>query len=496
MKTKRHGAGLAPDPTRTEPSHKDRPSTRSPPALWPEWSDHLQALRPACARTRTFLWLSAALLGLCALGDRAGVTSWVRSGFLSGVAYRRLLHLFAGGGVRLEALTHSWVGLVLTLFQPLDVDGYRIAVTDGLKVPKEGHRMPGVKSLHQESPNNSKPPYIMGHSFQVVGLLAEGNPAPVCVPLASRLHEGVKSGPGEKRTLLDKLVALFLPLASELGGPALLLADAYYASRKIVLPLLAAGHHLVTRVRTNAVAYRLPTPPLRRRRGRPRIYGDKVRLNDLWRSPGFTTVQSPAYGEREVWLRLLALDLLWRPVGHRVRFVLVDHPVRGRLILMTTHLGLDPVEVVHLYSLRFKIEVSFKQAVHTVGTYAYHFWLKTMRPIHRGSGDQYLHRAAPAYRLRVRRKLAAYELHAQLGCIAQGLLQHFAVHHRTEVWKAFRSWMRTMHVEATPSEAVTAQALRAGLPDYLMTARPGGSFEKFLVDQVDWTRLPGVRMGT
>lgn len=238
--------------------------------LWSEWTRRVDALRPACARTLTFLWLSVALLSLCARGDLAGVTSWVRSGFLDGRAYRRLLHLFAGGGVRVEALTRCWVALVLGPFRPVVVAGYRIAVTDGLKVPKEGRRMPGVKSLHQESQNNSKPTYIMGHSFQAVGLLVEGGHGPLCVPLASRLHEGVKAGPGEAGTLLDKLVAFFLPLASDLRAPVLLLADAYYASRKIILPLLAAGHHLVTRVRTNALAYRPVTPPAQLRRGRPR----------------------------------------------------------------------------------------------------------------------------------------------------------------------------------------------------------------------------------
>ena len=464
--------------------------------LWPEWTRRLAPLRPACARTRTFLWLCTALLGLGARVDQAGVTSWVRSGFLEGTAYRRLLHLFAGGGVRVEVLTRCWVGLALTLFRPVTVEGLRVAVTDGLKVPKEGRRMPAVKSLHQESANNSKPPYIMGHSFQVVGLLVEGRDAPLCVPLATRLHEGVKAGPGERRTLLDKLVSLFLPLASQVGGPTVLLADAYYASRKIVLPLLAAGHHLVTRVRTNAVAYRPVTPPAPRRRGRPRFYGEKVRLNNLWGSSGFTTSESPAYGEQDTVIQLLVLDLLWRPVGRLVRFVLVDHPVRGRIILMTTHLGLAPLDVVRLYSYRFKIEVSFKQAVHTVGAYAYHFWLKSMRPIHRGSGDQYLHRATPEYRRRVRRKLEAYDLHAQLGCIAQGLLQHLSVNFRTEVWGEFRSWMRTMKVEATPSEAVAAQALRASLPEYLAGSPPEGTFEKFLLERVDWSRVPGLQMDT
>jgi hypothetical protein len=330
--------------------------------------------------------MAVALLGLCARGDLAGVTSWIRAGFLDGACYRRLLHLFGSAGIDLSALTRLWVGLVLSRFRPLEVDGYRLVVADGLKVAKEGHRMPGVKSLHQESQNNSKPEYVMGHSYQAVGLLADADPGPMCVPLASRLHEGVKRGPGERRTLLDKLVALLLPLAGLLGKPVILLADAYYASRKIVLPLLAAGHHLVTRVRTNAVAYRVATPPAKRRRGRPHTYGAKVRLRELWGSPDFVSASSPVYGEAFVTIRVLVLDLVWRPVGRLVRFVLVEHPVRGRIILMTTLVRLGPVEVVRLYSYRFKIEVSFKQALHTLVTYAHHFRMLWMMPIRRRIG--------------------------------------------------------------------------------------------------------------
>lgn len=426
----------------------------------------------------------------------AGVTSWIRAGFLSPDCYHRLLHVLHATSVSLDKLTQQWVSIVLTRFRPLEVAGSRIVVADGLKIGKEGRRMPGVKSLHQESQNNSKAPYIMGHSFQVVGLLVEGNPGPVCVPLASRLHEGIKAGPGEKRTLLDKLVTLFLPLAAVLQKPVILLADAYYASRKIVLPLLKEGHHLVTRVRSNCVAYRPAPTPKKRRRGRPRVYGEKVRLADLWASKGFVTAPSPAYGEEGVVIRYLVQDLLWRPVGCLVRFVLVNHPTRGKIVLMTTHTSLPALEVIRLYAYRFKIEVSFKQSVHTLGAYAYHFWMKAMPRLRRGDGDQYLHRKTPEYRRQVRRKLAAYELHAQLGCIAQGLLQHLAVNSQASVWGGFRGWMRTMRVDATPSEAVAAQALRSSLPEFLLGSADAGDVEKFLRQKVEWSRMPGIIMAT
>ena len=183
-------------------------------------------------------------------------------------------------------------------------------------------------------------------------------------------------------------------------------------------------------------------------------------------------------------IKYLSMDLLWRPVGQLVRFVFVDHPLRGRLILMTTDLTLSPLDVIAIYGYRFKIEVSFKQAIHTLGTYAYHFWMMAMTPRTRCSGNQYLHRKSENYRRLVRRKMDAYHRYVQLACIAQGILQHLSLNFRKQVWNDFiaRCWLRTMSPALPPSEAVVAHALRVTLPEYLMNAPATDKLKIFLVD--------------
>lgn len=465
--------------------------------LWWEWMRCVEQLRPACARERTFWWMVVVLAGLSIRADLAGVSSFVRALGLKEHCYRRLLYLCHSSALALEPLLACWTGLVLRLYTPLRVGGRLVLVGDGLKVAKEGRKMPAVKKLHQSSQNNSKAAYIFGHSLQALGLLAQGPLGHLCcVPLTSRVHEGVVFSNRDQRTLLDKFAQLFLTVVSGLNVLTLLVVDAYYASRKIFRPLLDRGHHVLTRVKSNAVAYFPAVPPTKRGRGRPRLYGKKVRLRDLWCTyrEEFQTAASPVYGESDVTLRYFAIDLLWRPIGRLVRFVLVDHPRRGRLILMSTDLRLLPLELIAGYGYRFKIEVAFKQALYTLGTYAYHFWMAAMTPRSGRSGNQYLHCKSPDYRDQVRRKLDAYHRYVQLGCIAQGLLQYLALSFRVDVWTHFRSWLRTMKPAEPPSEAVVAQALRNTFPEFLLDTSREHDLKKFILARTDFERCPQLQL--
>ena len=441
--------------------------------------------------------MSLVLAGLSIRADLAGVSSIVRVLGLKPQVYRRLLHIFHTPGLDLQKLAGAWTELVLRLFTPHRVGNRLVLIGDGLKVAKEGKKMPAVKKLHQSSENNSKPAYIFGHSFQALGMLARGPLGhPCCVPLASRIHEGVVFTNRDRRTLLDKFALLFLELVGHINAPTVLIVDAYYASRKVLRPLLAKGHHVITRLKCTAVAYYPAEQPEIRRPGRPRVYGEKVRLRDLWRARAtqFIEIPSPVYGETGITLRYYTIDLLWRPVGQLVRFVLVEHPTRGRLIVMGTDLSLGALELIACYGYRFKIEVAFKQALHTLGSYAYHFWMMAMTPLPRRSGNQYMHRKPKHYRDHVRRKLAAYHRYVQLGCIAQGLLQYLALYFRRDVWAHFRSWLRTMNPAQPPSEAVVAQALRNTFPEFLLDNPYEHNFKKFILDKTDFERCPQLQL--
>jgi len=145
------------------------------------------------------------------------------------------LHLFHSRALDLDALTACWARLCLRLFEPVAVGERLVCLADGIKAAKEGRKMPAVKLLHQQSASNSKPEYIMGHSFQAVSLLVQGPAGHVAaVPMVSRIHEGLVWSNRDTRTLLDKLALLLFSLAGILDRKLLLVADAYYASGKMI----------------------------------------------------------------------------------------------------------------------------------------------------------------------------------------------------------------------------------------------------------------------
>ena len=85
--------------------------------LWSAWWGIVSQLRPAFARSGTFLWFAVALAATCARTDLRGVTSFVRELGLTERCYWRLPDMFHSPAVRRDELPALWSRLVLSLLK-------------------------------------------------------------------------------------------------------------------------------------------------------------------------------------------------------------------------------------------------------------------------------------------------------------------------------------------------------------------------------------------
>ena len=456
--------------------------------LWITWLALVNQFESAFSRKKTFFWFIIILIGFTIKFDSLGVTSIARGAGVASVHYTSMLNFFNSTAVNLEIVQSIWIRLVFSRFNNniILVNGRCIIAGDGIKVGKEGKKMPGVKWLHQESESNSKAEYIMGHSIQVLSVLAKGLSTCFSVPLAGEIHEGIRLSYKDRRTLLDKIFELLIGL--NISVACYLVLDKYYCSGRFMKRLIEKNIHIVTMMKRNAIAYELPKVQKSKRRGRPRKYGKKIKLFDLFKTD-LSFIKIPMPGNANLMIGYYKMELFWRPLGRIAQFVFTRHPIRGDAIAMSTDLTLSPADLIFIYSIRFKIEVMFKQSVHQIGVFIYRFWLKMMAPVKRASGDQNLQFASHKFKEGVARKLRSYNLFMLVGFIAQGLLQYLSIYSHQAVWNNFGTWLRTIRPNMLPSEMVVSVAMANTYNEFLLVDEHVPIFKKFLLGKIDIKRL-------
>lgn len=182
-------------------------------------------LRPAFSREATFKWFVILLWGIVLSSQPPAITSYLNAVGLGEEYYAQALHWFHSRGFSIERLCQYWGRWLNKHPNVRCLKGQRVYVGDGIKVSKEGRKMPGVKRLHQESDDVSKPEWIRGHYFSALGLLLGAGEALFASPIVLKLHDGIEVIETETQlTLVEKMAGLCVEYMTK-GSYAVL--DAY-----------------------------------------------------------------------------------------------------------------------------------------------------------------------------------------------------------------------------------------------------------------------------
>jgi hypothetical protein len=294
--------------------------------------------------------------------------------------------------------------------------------------------------------------------------------------LCAELHEGAeklrqfqnKPEPivnGKKKVSVTSLMAaMAVELVNCLNAKSIIVLDAYFAVGPVFMILKDAINankerlaHIITRAKSNVVGYQDP-PPKTGCQGRPRKYGQKLNLMDLFgdMQDQFQETAIDLYGQQKTTC-FLCLDLIWKPIKEKVRFILVSDDEED-FILMCSDLSLSAHDIIRAYSYRFKIEVNFKVLKHLMGVFFYHFWTSAWPHIGKRNESDLSTVTARSEKL-IAQTTNAIEAFVSFGCIATGILQIVAMNFHQNIWKKYLGWLRTV-TSIIPSEETVRSVIQ------------------------------------
>lgn len=426
----------------------------------------LFSFRDCFSRKKTFNWFVVVIAGFIVRIDKFGVTSIIRGLMLLPKCYEPIIKFFHSTAWNVDTLTRRWWHIVLHSQTVVEINEKLVLLADHCKVPKEGRKMPGVSTLHQDSETSSKPSFFRGHFWGTVSILTGKDDTLFSTPMLSTIHQNLnlKELKEKKIPCTERIVNMALDIVDEVERDAYLILDAFFAAGPVFAKAMqnVEGPCLtvITPAKSNTVGYLCPTEEKgkKKRRGPRRKYGPKVEVDKkfgYW-SSRFKTTTAEIYGHKEQ-IRYYSLKLIWKPVGNQILFVWSDTS-RGKIVLMCSDLNADPVRIIELYCKRAKIETFFYVLKTIFGGHQYHFWSKHLAPKSRRPKKN----KRKGTSTNPKRTIATYEaIHRffNLQCITIGILQMISLKFPESVVAQSNMWMRTQS-KKKPSEFRCKEAMK------------------------------------
>src|SRR3954453_22235961 len=270
----------------------------------------------------------------------------------------------------LERGRWSWLSVWRALLGVLEglvaPPGWHVVIDDTV-VERISAGAPGSLIHRNHSAKPNRPRFLRGQGWLCLAAVVERGWKVGAVPLMLRLVRR-----GSHRGKLVSARFLLRLLGGRLGRVRVLL-DAWFMRARLIEAAVAGGHTVIGRVRRDLALYAVPRPPRRRRRGRPRKYGQRMTRQRVEALPVHRSAQI-LYGKLEVvryrTCRVAARFLKGRVV--RAVWVRLERPDRcpgtsEERLLVCTDPDLPATEVITSYAKRWSVEPLFAAMKHGWG---------------------------------------------------------------------------------------------------------------------------------
>jgi hypothetical protein len=306
---------------------------------------------------------------------RRTVTSWIRAAGLS-AEFRQCYTTVSAVGTRTD-LTAAH--LAHEVVKPLVACSERLTFAlDDTPTERYGPHVQGAGVHHNPTPGPAGGPFVYGHVWVVLGLLAR-HPTwgIVALPLLARLYVRQKNLAGIAakhrpafRTKLEMAVELVRWAVSwlgHLGKPVWVVTDGAYAKAPFLKPMRALAVTVVSRLRKDSALWTVPGTRAPHRRGPNRTYGEQriVLAKRAGQKRGWATGTFDLYGKATE-KKYKTFVATWRPAGGAIRVVLVDEP-KGWVAFFCTDTTATVANILESVAARFSLEIAFRDVKEVVG---------------------------------------------------------------------------------------------------------------------------------
>lgn len=327
---------------------------------------------------------------------RKTVTSWLRAADID-CCYKAYYYFIGSLAQKIENIA---AGLLEIMIRTIYTHTNTVLMAiDDSPTPRYGPNVTGAGIHRNPTPTPDGRKFVYGHVWVTLSAIARHTHfGTIGLPLLARLY--VKAKDVKKAGLSFKskteqaaeLVKWACEGCKNLGKQLWIVTDGGFTRASFLKPAIKTGAVVVTRLRKDAVLYAEPKPPRKRKRGRPRKYGKRIKLtNCATHSDGWFSIKAVLYGKQET-KNVKLFKALYKPAGCLVQVLIVWESPDCYRAFMCTDLAASAVQILEAVADRYAIEQNFcdlkeiegvgQQQVRTLGSNigAFHLnlWLHSL----------------------------------------------------------------------------------------------------------------------
>jgi len=275
------------------------------------------------------------------------------------------------------------------------VHGAYLVAYDTSLIAKNSKKIIGIQKWRNHSGNADAGEYVIGHHFGILALVGKFlNGRFLSFPLIFRLIAG-KSSPCQWICTSDGTASTmdFWCIAHaaikqfvEWTGkyPVRVVSDSYFSNQSFVKDLVQSERpiHVISKLKSNAVAHEDVILPVVKKRGRPRKRGNRIKIHSLIKTEPVQKLTVQLYGEEKN-IEAVVKDLWLFNLNHKSRVVVTR--INNRVnAFVCTDLSLTAEQILEIYGSRFSIELAIRDMKQHLGLedYQHQSLLPTLRFLH------------------------------------------------------------------------------------------------------------------